>query len=72
MPRISSKNQVTLPVDVLARVGLKAGDDIRIEEDADDRVVITRVDADPRSAIGVFDGLYPPDYLNDLRSGERA
>ena len=72
MPRISSKNQVTLPVETLERAGLKAGDDVTIEADDDGRIIVARWERDPRRAFGVFDGLYEPDYLERLRSGERA
>lgn len=72
MPRISTKNQVTLPVDVLERAGLKAGDDVRIAADGAEHIVITRVPGDPRAAVGALSGVYPKGYLDDLRSGERA
>lgn len=72
MPRISSKNQVTLPVRVLEEAGLSAGDEVIVESDGEDRVVIRRADADFRSAFGIFHGLYEPGYLDRLRAGERA
>lgn len=72
MPRISTKNQVTLPVETLKRTGLRAGDEIAIEADGPDRIVLRRLPADPREGLGVFDGLYPPGHLDELRAGERA
>jgi len=72
MPRISSKNQVTLPVETLKRAGLKVGDEVAIETEGADRIVVRRASGDIESAIGVFDGLYKPGYLERLRSGERA
>jgi AbrB family looped-hinge helix DNA binding protein len=66
MPKISSKNQVTLPVDVLAEAGLESGDRVNIEAEGQGRIVIRRV-FDPREAIGIFDGLYEPGYLERLR-----
>jgi bifunctional DNA-binding transcriptional regulator/antitoxin component of YhaV-PrlF toxin-antitoxin module len=72
MPRISSKNQVTLPVATLRRAGLKVGDEVAIEADGADRIVVRRAASDVESAIGIFDGLYEPGYLDRLRSGERA
>jgi len=72
MPRISSKHQVTLPVETLERAGLRAGDDVLIETDGPDRIVVRRTPAEPARAFGVFDGLYEPDYLDRLRSSERA
>jgi bifunctional DNA-binding transcriptional regulator/antitoxin component of YhaV-PrlF toxin-antitoxin module len=72
MPRISSKHQVTLPVESLERAGLKAGDQVAIEAEGSDRIVVRRALREPEDALGVFDGLYEPGYLDKLRSGERA
>jgi bifunctional DNA-binding transcriptional regulator/antitoxin component of YhaV-PrlF toxin-antitoxin module len=72
MPRISSKHQVTLPVETLERTGLSAGDEVTIAADGPDRIVVSRKPPQPSKAIGVFDGLYEPDYLERLRSQERA
>jgi bifunctional DNA-binding transcriptional regulator/antitoxin component of YhaV-PrlF toxin-antitoxin module len=72
MPRISSKNQITLPVETLRRSGLKVGDEVAIEVGGPDQIVVRRIAKDARAALGVFDGLYEPDYLERLRSGERA
>jgi bifunctional DNA-binding transcriptional regulator/antitoxin component of YhaV-PrlF toxin-antitoxin module len=72
MPRISSKHQVTLPVAALERAGLKEGDEVAIESDGVDRIVVRRIEQDSKSALGVFDGLYEPGYLDRLRAGERA
>lgn len=72
MPRISTKNQVALPVESLKRSGLRAGDEVVIEPEGPNRIVIRRVADDPSVALGIFDGLYPPGYLEELRSGERA
>jgi bifunctional DNA-binding transcriptional regulator/antitoxin component of YhaV-PrlF toxin-antitoxin module len=72
VPRISSKNQVTLPVESMAAAGLVAGDDVTIEADGAGVVVVRRTDRDIDSALGVFDGLYEPGYLDRLRAEERA
>jgi bifunctional DNA-binding transcriptional regulator/antitoxin component of YhaV-PrlF toxin-antitoxin module len=71
MPKISSKNQVTLPVDALAATGLRAGDDVTISSADDGTIVIRRAVPDVDAAFGIFDGLYPPGYLADLRKGWR-
>ena len=72
MPRISSKHQVTLPVEMLELAGLQAGDEITFEIDGPDRIVVRRTPPQPSRALGVFDGLYEPGYLERLRAGERA
>lgn len=72
MPKISSKHQVTIPVESLERAGLKAGDEVAIEAEGTDRIVLRRAAKDPAEALGVFDGLYERGYLKRLRSGERA
>ena len=72
MPRISSKNQVTLPAELLRRTGLTAGDQVAIEAEGSDRIVVRRRTEDFEEAIGVFDGLYEANYLGKLRAGERA
>lgn len=72
MPRISSKHQVTLPVETLATAGLKAGDEVSIEAEGPDTIVVRRERRDVDAALGIFDGLYEPGYLEQLRSQERA
>ena len=72
MPKISSKHQVTLPVETLASAGLKAGDEVSIEADGPDTIVVRRAAHDVDSALGVFDGLFEPGYLDQLRREERA
>ena len=72
MPRISSKHQVTLPVEALASAGLKSGDEVSIEADGPDTIVVRRATHDVDSALGVFDGLFEPGYLEQLRGEERA
>ena len=72
MPRISSKHQITLPVEMLELTGLQAGDEVSFEADGPGRIVVRRTPPRPSQALGVFDGLYEPDYLERLRAGERA
>ena len=67
MPRISRKNQVTLPVEALAAADFKPGDAVKIEAEGPGTIVVRRVTMAPREAIGIFDGLYEPGYLETLR-----
>jgi bifunctional DNA-binding transcriptional regulator/antitoxin component of YhaV-PrlF toxin-antitoxin module len=72
VPKISSKNQVTLPVESLARAGLKPGDEVTIEAEGSETIVVRLAQRNVDDALGVFDGLFEPGYLEKLRSGERA
>lgn len=72
MPRISPKHQITLPVESLEAAGLRAGDEVVIEAEGADRIVVHRAAPDLPSALGIFDGLYGPSYLDRLRSEERS
>jgi bifunctional DNA-binding transcriptional regulator/antitoxin component of YhaV-PrlF toxin-antitoxin module len=72
VPRISSKHQVTLPVESLKIAGLKPGDEVTIEPEGPDRIVVHRAEPNLDRALGVFDGLYEPGYLDRLRAEERA
>lgn len=62
---------MTLPVGSLADSGLKAGDEVTIEAEGTDRIVVRRAAPDLAHALGIFDGLYEPGYLDRLRSEER-
>ena len=66
MARISSKHQVTLPVESLRRAGLSVGDEVAIEAEGDSRIVVRRISGDAERALGVFDGLYERGYLSDF------
>ncbi len=68
MSRVSSKNQVTIPVSVLRAAGLAAGDDVVIRVAALGRIEVARAD-DPiaRFAGGVPPGTYPSGHLDELR-----
>ncbi len=65
MPKLSRKNQVTIPVDVLRDAGLAAGDVLDIQAAGKGRVEVRR----RRDVIEEFAGAlsYPPGYLDDLR-----
>lgn len=65
MPRLSSKNQVTIPVDVLREAGLGAGDAVVIHALGRGRVEVRLRD----DVLDEFAGRlsYPPGYLDELR-----
>jgi len=64
--RISSKNQVTLPVDALRKANLRPGAELRVEADGIGRLVLTREDDPVRRYAGIL--RYPKGYLKKLRS----
>lgn len=66
MPRISSKNQVTLPVDVLEEAGLRRGDDVLVEVIDEGELRIRRDEGGFDRAFGALTGLYPAGYLERL------
>lgn len=72
MPRISSKHQITVPVDALRAAGLREGDEVTVAAEGPDAIVVRRAVQTPDAAFGVFDGLYEPGHLDALRAGERA
>jgi len=68
MPKLSRKNQVTIPVDVLRDAGLEAGDELRIRAVGRGRVEVERFsDLIDRFAGSLPPGTYPPGYLEKLR-----
>ena len=65
--RISRKNQATIPIDALRQAGLKPGDELMVEAAGAGRIVLVRaVDLVERHA-GKAPGVYPPNYLDELR-----
>lgn len=64
--RVSAKHQVTIPVDALAKAGIKAGDRLKVEVRGREVVFTAEEDALERYA-GALTGLYPPGYLDELR-----
>ena len=65
--RISSKNQTTLPVAVLDRAGLGAGDEVRVEAVGAGRILLTRPTAPSQHFAGCLTGVYGRGYLTRLR-----
>ncbi len=67
MSRISSKNQVTIPVDVLREAGLKPGDDVRIRRIGRGRVEIERPSDWVERWAGSMPGVWKPGDIDELR-----
>jgi AbrB family looped-hinge helix DNA binding protein len=66
MARISSKNQVTIPVAVLEEAGLHAGDRVVVEALEDGQLRIRRGEVSFESAFGALTGVFPVGYLDQL------
>ncbi len=66
MSRISTKNQVTIPVAVLEEAGLHTGDQVVIEALEDGELRIRRGALTFDNAFAALTGLYPPGYLEQL------
>lgn len=72
MPRISTKNQVTIPVAVLEEAKLHAGDQVVVEALEEGEVRIRRGAVSFEKAFGALTGTYPAGYLEHLdREDER-
>jgi antitoxin component of MazEF toxin-antitoxin module len=66
MPRISTKNQITIPVAALEEAGLHAGEQVRIEPAGDGELRIRRSAGSFEDAFGALTGTYPAGYLDQL------
>ena len=64
---VSSKHQVTLPVDALARAGLATGDRLAVEVRAPGELVLRRVDNALERFAGALTGVYQRGELDHLR-----
>lgn len=69
MPRLSRKNQVTIPVDVLRKSGIEPGDEMQVRVVGRGRLELERQpDLVDQFAGSLPSGIYPPGYLEKLRS----
>jgi AbrB family looped-hinge helix DNA binding protein len=68
MTRLSRKNQITVPVEILRRAGLAAGDELEVRVVAPGRLEVARRDDLVARHAGKLSGVYPPGYLQELRN----
>jgi bifunctional DNA-binding transcriptional regulator/antitoxin component of YhaV-PrlF toxin-antitoxin module len=65
--RISSKHQVTIPVDAMREAGLEVGERVVARVEGPGRVVLERSDDVLALYAGCMTGVYEPDDLERLR-----
>jgi bifunctional DNA-binding transcriptional regulator/antitoxin component of YhaV-PrlF toxin-antitoxin module len=67
MPRVSSKNQVTLPVEAMRAAGLRAGEEVTIRPIGDGELIIAARGSRVRRHAGIATGIYAPGEIATLR-----
>ena len=67
MARVSSKNQVTIPVAAMRAAGLRPGDEVSIRPIGDGEVIIAARSSRVRRHAGIATGIYAPGELDRLR-----
>jgi bifunctional DNA-binding transcriptional regulator/antitoxin component of YhaV-PrlF toxin-antitoxin module len=67
MPRVSSKNQVTLPVEVMRAAGLAPGEVVAVRRVGEGEVLIATRGSRVRRHAGIASGIYEPGELDRLR-----
>ena len=65
--RISSKHQITIPVDALRAAGLEVGDRVVAHAEGPGRVVLEREHDVLAEFVGALTGVYDLDELEQLR-----
>ena len=65
--RISSKHQITIPVDALRGAGLKVGERVVAHVEGPGRIVLEREADVVEAYAGAMTGLYEPGELDTLR-----
>jgi AbrB family looped-hinge helix DNA binding protein len=65
--RLSSKNQVVIPKDAREALGLEAGDELMLTIRDGYLMLQKRPESFTDALAGLFDGMYPDDYLENER-----
>ncbi len=66
MPKISTKNQITIPVAALEEARLRTGEAVTVEPTGDGELRVRRAALTFDDAFGALTGAYPPGYLDQL------
>ena len=67
MAKVSSKNQVTLPVEAMRAAGLRAGDEVVVRPVGEGEVLVAVRGSRVRRHAGIATGIYPAGELARLR-----
>ncbi len=67
MPKVSSKNQITLPVEMMRTAGLQAGDEVTVRPLGDGEIVIAARGSRIVRHAGIATGIYKKKELDRLR-----
>jgi len=67
MARVSSKNQVTLPVAAMRAAGLRAGEEVTVRSIGDGELIIAARGSRVRRHAGIAHGIYGEGELDSLR-----
>ncbi len=67
MPKVSSKHQVTIPVEAMRDAGLHIGDEVVVRAARDGEIVLALRGSRTRRHAGIATGIYEPDEVDGLR-----
>jgi len=67
MPKVSSKNQVTLPVEAMREAGFQAGDELTVRRVGKGEIVLAARGSRVRRHAGIATGIYEDGELERLR-----
>jgi AbrB family looped-hinge helix DNA binding protein len=67
MPKVSSKNQVTIPVEAMRAAGIRAGDEITVRPAGDGEIVLAIRGSRVRRHAGIATAIYKAGELDRLR-----
>jgi len=67
MSKVSSKNQVTIPVEAMRAAGLRPGDEIDVRPAGEGEIVIATRGSRIRRHAGIAKGIYKDNELGKLR-----
>jgi bifunctional DNA-binding transcriptional regulator/antitoxin component of YhaV-PrlF toxin-antitoxin module len=67
MAQVSSKNQVTLPVEAMRAAGLRAGEEVTVRPIGDGELIIAARGSRVRRHAGIATGIYNEGELDSLR-----